>query len=82
MIILAAARLWRSAGQSHYAAGKNRSTENRVMLNKAIPCAAQLALGLAFNRQAFNDFVLAQGLLPPRLLRQAVMDEFVPAQRP
>ena len=43
--------------------------------------AAQLALGLAFNRQAFNDFVLAQGLLPPRLLREAVMDEFVPAQR-
>jgi len=52
------------------------------MLIKAIPSAAQLALGLAFNRQAFNDFVLAQGLLPPRLLRQAVMDEFVPAQRP
>jgi uncharacterized protein (DUF885 family) len=43
--------------------------------------AAQLALRGRFERQAFNDFVLAQGLLPPALLRKAVMEEFVPAQR-
>jgi uncharacterized protein (DUF885 family) len=42
--------------------------------------AAQLALRGKFNRMAFNDFVLAQGLVPPRLLRKAVMEEFVPAQ--
>ena len=41
--------------------------------------AAQLALRDRFNRLEFNDFVLAQGLLPPKLLRKAVMDEFVPA---
>jgi uncharacterized protein (DUF885 family) len=34
-----------------------------------------------FDRQAFNDFVLAQGLVPPTLLRKAVMQEFVPAHR-
>jgi hypothetical protein len=42
--------------------------------------AAQLALRGKFDRLAFNDFVLAQGLVPPRLLRKAVMEEFVPAQ--
>jgi len=42
--------------------------------------AAQLALRGKFDRMAFNDFVLAQGLLPPKLLRKAVMEEFVPAQ--
>ena len=32
---------------------------------------------LEFNRQAFHDFLLSQGLLPPRLMRQAVLEEFV-----
>ncbi|TJY60963.1 DUF885 domain-containing protein [Sinimarinibacterium sp. CAU 1509] len=41
----------------------------------------QLALGSRFDRLAFNDFILAQGLLPPALLQQAVMTEFVPAQK-
>ena len=43
--------------------------------------AAEVALRQKFNRQAFNDFILAQGLVPPALLRKAVMEEFVPAQR-
>ncbi|HEX9171466.1 MAG TPA: DUF885 domain-containing protein [Telluria sp.] len=42
--------------------------------------AAEVALRKKFNRKAFNDFVLAQGLVPPALLRKAVMEEFVPAQ--
>ena len=41
--------------------------------------AAQVALGEHFDRLAFNDFVLRQGLLPPPLLRKAVFEEFVPA---
>ena len=41
---------------------------------------AELALGKKFDRLAFNDFVIGQGLLPPALLRRAVMDEFIPAQ--
>lgn len=43
--------------------------------------AAEVALRHKFNRQAFNDFILAQGLVPPALLRKAVMEEFVPDQR-
>lgn len=42
---------------------------------------AELALGAKFKRQAFHDFVLAQGLIPPDLLQKAVLEEFVPAQR-
>jgi uncharacterized protein (DUF885 family) len=32
-----------------------------------------------FDRKAFNDFVLDQGLLPPDLLAAAVRNEFIPA---
>jgi uncharacterized protein (DUF885 family) len=38
-------------------------------------------LGDSFDRQRFNDFILAQGLLPPALLRKAVLEEFVPQER-
>ena len=34
------------------------------------------ALGSRFNPQQFHDFVLSQGLLPPRLMRDAVVDHF------
>ncbi len=37
-------------------------------------------LGRRFDRQKFHDFVLAQGLLPPTLLRKAVMTQFVPEE--
>jgi uncharacterized protein (DUF885 family) len=37
----------------------------------------ELLLGDKFNRKAFHDFILAQGLLPPKLLKQAVLREFV-----
>lgn len=39
----------------------------------------ELALGDRFDRQAYHDFVLAQGLLPPSLLAKAVREEFIPA---
>ncbi|MFC4255236.1 DUF885 family protein [Altererythrobacter xixiisoli] len=42
---------------------------------------AELALGDKFDRMAFNDFVVGQGLLPLDLLAQAVREQFVPAQR-
>jgi hypothetical protein len=41
----------------------------------------ELALGDRFDRKAFNDFLLDQGLLPPDLLAKAVREEFVPQQR-
>ncbi|HUS08737.1 MAG TPA: DUF885 domain-containing protein [Bryobacteraceae bacterium] len=34
-------------------------------------------LGAKFDPKAFHDFILAQGLLPPALLRKAVVDGFV-----
>jgi hypothetical protein len=37
-------------------------------------------LGKRFDQQRYHDFILAQGLLPPNSLRQAVMDEFVRAE--
>lgn len=39
----------------------------------------ELLLGDDFDRQAFHDFILSQGSLPPALLRQAVVESFVPA---
>lgn len=41
----------------------------------------ELALGKNFNRQAFNDFVVNQGLLPPNQLADAVHTQFIPAQQ-
>lgn len=38
----------------------------------------ELKLGDKFDRKAFNDFILAQGLIPPSLQRQAVEERFVP----
>jgi uncharacterized protein (DUF885 family) len=64
---------FRAPGQAtSYFYGYQRLMETRE--------AAEVALGKKFDRQAFNDFVLAQGLVPPALLRKAVMEEFVPAQ--
>jgi len=37
----------------------------------------ELRMGQNFDRQEFHDFILSQGLLPPRLVRQAVLEGFV-----
>ena len=37
----------------------------------------EVRLGDDFNQREFHDFVLAQGLLPPEILREAVLDQFV-----
>jgi len=39
------------------------------------------ALRPKFNQKNFHDFILAQGLLPPDLMRTAVMEQFVPQQQ-
>jgi uncharacterized protein (DUF885 family) len=66
--------VFRAPGQAtSYFYGYQRLMETRQR--------AQLALRGQFNRRAFNDFVLDQGLLPPALLQKSVMEEFVPAQR-
>jgi len=38
------------------------------------------SLGAKFNQKKFHDFILAQGLLPPDLMRKAVMEDFAPKQ--
>ena len=65
---------FRAPGQAtSYFYGYQRLMETRQ--------AAEVALRQKFSRKAFNDFVLSQGMLPPALLRKAVMEEFVPAQK-
>ncbi len=59
-----------SPGQANaYFYGYTRLRELRGEVEKA--------MGSRFHPKAFHDFILAQGLLPPRLLRKAVLEEFV-----
>ena len=41
----------------------------------------EAALGSKFAAKKFHDFILSQGLLPPDLMRAAVLEEFIPTQR-
>src|SRR6202142_4476472 len=41
----------------------------------------EAALGPKFDQKKFHDFILGQGLLPPDLMRKAVLEEFIPSQR-
>jgi uncharacterized protein (DUF885 family) len=62
---------FRAPGQAtSYFVGYQRLLELRV--------DTELHLGTQFNRQAFNDFILAQGLIPPELQRSAIESEFMP----
>ncbi len=65
---------FRSPGQATaYFCGYQRLMEMRTQVERT--------LGPAFNRQRFNDFILAQGLLPPSLLKKALFEEFVPREK-
>jgi hypothetical protein len=64
---------FRTPGQAPaYFVGYSRLMELRTDVERK--------LGDRFERLAFHDFVLAQGLLSPTLLRKAVMEQWVPAQ--
>jgi uncharacterized protein (DUF885 family) len=41
----------------------------------------EAALGKKFDQKKFHDFILSQGLLPPDLMRAAVLEDFIPSQR-
>jgi Bacterial protein of unknown function (DUF885) len=41
----------------------------------------EAALGSRFNQQRFHDFILSQGLLPPDLMRKAVLEDFIPKEK-
>jgi uncharacterized protein (DUF885 family) len=60
---------FRAPGQAtSYFYGYTRLLELRRELEKK--------LGAKFNAREFHDFVLSQGLLPPKVLRAAVMQRF------
>jgi hypothetical protein len=48
---------------------------------EALRARTQLALGDRFEVQSYHDFIIAQGLLPPDLLEQAVMEYYVKPRR-
>ena len=60
---------WAPGQANAYFYGYTRLRELRDQVEKA--------MGSRFNAKAFHDFVLAQGLLPPHLLKKVVFDEFV-----
>jgi len=68
---------YRAPGQANsYFYGYTKLMDLRQDTEKALS-----AKGVKFNQKKFHDFILAQGLLPPNLMRQAVMEQFVPAQK-
>ena len=65
---------YRSPGQAtSYFYGYTRLLQLRKETEKA--------LGPKFDQKKFHDFILAQGLLPPDMMRKAVLDDFIPAQK-
>jgi uncharacterized protein (DUF885 family) len=68
---------YRSPGQANsYFYGYTKLIALREDTEKALS-----AKGVKFDQKKFHDFILAQGLLPPDLMRNAVMEDFVPAQK-
>ena len=47
---------------------------------QALRTQTELRLRDRFDQRAFHNFVLSQGILPPDILKEAVMNEFVPAR--
>ncbi len=68
---------YRAPGQANsYFYGYTKLIALREDTEKALA-----AKGVKFDQKKFHDFILAQGLLPPDLMRQAVMEDFVPTQK-
>jgi uncharacterized protein (DUF885 family) len=65
---------FRSPGQANsYFYGYTRLLELRH--------ETEQALGPKFNAMRFHDFLLAQGLLPPGLMKKAVEEHFIPQEK-
>jgi uncharacterized protein (DUF885 family) len=47
----------------------------------ALRARAEMALGDRFEEGAYHDFVIGEGLLPPELLEEAVMERYVTSRR-
>ena len=65
---------FRAPGQAtSYFCGYQRLMELRTEVERT--------LGPRFDRRRFHDFILSQGLLPPRLVARAMREEFLPRER-
>lgn len=51
-----------------------------LMKLQTLRAETEIRLAGRFDQLAFHDFILAQGLLPLQLLRETVINEFIPAQ--
>jgi hypothetical protein len=63
------------------APGQATSYLNGYLRMMELRAETELALGTSFDQLAFHDFVLSLGLLPPKLIREAVQEEFIPSYR-
>ncbi|WP_019670158.1 DUF885 domain-containing protein [Eudoraea adriatica] len=61
------------------APGQATSYFNGYLRLMELRAETELILGEKFDQHAFHDFVLGQGLLPPRLIKKAVLEEFIPS---
>jgi uncharacterized protein (DUF885 family) len=48
---------------------------------QAIRARAEMALGDRFDELSYHDFIVSQGLLPPEVLEQAVLEEYVAGRK-
>lgn len=62
------------------APGQATSYFNGYLRLMELRAETEMLLGEKFNQMAFHDFILSQGLLPPTLIKDAVLGEFVPTQ--
>ena len=68
---------YRAPGQANsYFYGYTRLLSLRAETEKALA-----GKGVKLDQKKYHDFILAQGLLPPDLMRKAVLEEFVPEQK-
>jgi len=59
------------------APGQATSYFNGYLRLMELRAETELVLGKKFNQLAFHDFILAQGLLPPKLIKKAINEEFI-----
>ena len=60
------------------APGQATSYFNGYLRLMELRAETELILGKNFNQLAFHDFILSQGLLPPKLIKKAINEEFIP----
>jgi len=63
------------------APGQATSYLNGYLRMMELRAETELNLGTRFDALAFHDFILALGLLPPELIREAVREDFIPGYK-